>query len=332
MKLLLIGGTRFLGRHIVEAAIARGHELTLFHRGQTGKGLFDVEEILGDRDGEIGKLSGRRWDAVIDTCGYFPRVVGLSANQLAESVGSYCFISTISVYTESAPRPIPEEGELIRFATPPEEEVITNETYGGFKVLCEEAVERTFGASRSLIIRPGLIVGPYDPSDRFTYWVDRFSGRGEILVPNRGDQPTQFIDVRDLAEFIVRQVEKNTAGVYNVTGPAQPMTMGDLWQSCRENCGGLPEEIVVSDDFLADNKVQEWIDLPFLIPKEDEMLLVTIDKAFESGLTIRPLAETVAATAEWHRTRGEVELKAGMSRQREKELLEKWKAQMPLSS
>lgn len=324
MKLLIIGGTKFLGRWIAEAALSRGHELTLFHRGHTNKGLFEVEEILGDRDGETDKLGGRRWDAVIDTCGYFPRVVELSADQLSETVGLYCFISSISVY-ESGQSGADENGTLIRFGEMPKGEEITGETYGGFKVLCEEAVNRIMGGEKSLIIRPGLIVGPHDPSDRFTYWIDRFGSREEILVPDRGAEPVQFIDVRDQAEFVVRMVEQSSSGVFNTTGPASVATLGDMWSACRDGCDGLPTEIVISDAFMKENEITEWVDFPLLLPLDGEKMDVDCSKAISCGLTLRPMSETVSATAEWHRSRGEVQLKAGMSRERELELIAKWK-------
>src|SRR5579862_3157689 len=184
MKLLVIGGTRFLGRHIVDYALVKGHEITLFHRGNTNKGLFDVEEILGDRDGETDYMYGRAWDAVIDTCGYFPRVVEQSADTLAGSIGLYCFISSISVYKDGQTA-VDENGEVVRFDTVPEKEEITGESYGAFKALCEDAITRICGPAKTLIIRPGLIVGPHDPSDRFTYWIDRYGSDDEILVPDR---------------------------------------------------------------------------------------------------------------------------------------------------
>ncbi len=327
MKLLIIGGTRFVGRHIVECALSRGHEITLFHRGHTNKDLFDVESIIGDRDGETDKLDARKWDAVIDTCGYVPRVVEQSAFILEDEVDLYCFISTISVYAEGQPTPITEDGQLIRFDDPPASEAVTNETYGGFKVLCEEAVSRIVGEDRTLIVRPGLIVGPHDPTDRFTYWIDRYSSRREILVPNRAQQPMQFVDARDLAEFTVRLVEQKATGTYNLTGPAHATTMGEVWSVCKLNAGGLPEEVIVSDEFLAENEVKEWQDLPFITPLGGDLTIVDITKSINAGLTIRPMAETVAATADWHRTRGEnPELKTGMTREREDELLGKWKA------
>lgn len=329
MKLLIIGGTRFLGRHIAECAIARGHELTLFHRGNTNKGLFDVEEILGDRDGETDYLMGRKWDAVIDTCGYFPRVVEQSADVLAENVGLYCFISTISVYKDGEPKPWDETAAVIRFDTVPEKEEVTPEAYGGFKVLCEEAVSNICGSDKTLIIRPGLIVGPHDPSDRFTYWIDRFSRSNPILVPDRASQVTQVIDVRDLAEFTVKAVEEKVIGVYNTTGPADPMTLGEFWKLCLDNCGGQPKEILVSDAFLAENQVQEWADLPLLLPPDADMMEVEFARAVSKGLRFRPMADTIRDTAEWHRGRGDVELKTGLSRAREAELLDKWSQPQP---
>jgi 2'-hydroxyisoflavone reductase len=320
----MIGGTRFVGRHIVESALARGHEITLFNRGRSGKGLFDVEEIIGDRDGETDKIAGRKWDAVIDTCGYVPRVVEQSAFILEDSVDTYCFISTISVYKDGLAGPVDENGELGRFDEVPTSEEVTGATYGPFKVLCEEAVANICGSSKSLIIRPGLIVGPYDTTDRFTYWIDRYGRDGEILVPDRAQQPIQFIDVRDLAEFTIRQVESKASGAVNVTGPAHSLNMGEVWSVCKQNCGGLPVEVVVSDEFLVENEIKEWQDLPFITPKDDDITDSDITKAINAGLTIRRMAETVADTSAWHKARGEIELKAGLSRERERELLDKW--------
>lgn len=324
MKLLVIGGTRFVGRHIVEFALSRGHEVTLFNRGKSGAELFNVETIVGDRDGETDQLSGRKWDAVIDTCGYVPRVVEQSAHQLSDQVDLYCFISTISVYEEGQSASMDENAAMKRFETVPTTEEITGESYGPFKTMCEESVISIMGGDKSLIIRPGLIVGPNDTTDRFTYWVDRYSRRGPVLVPDRPQQPIQFVDVRDLAEFTVRMVEEKSTGVFNVTGPAHDTVMGEVFGVLKQNCGGLPEEVLVSNDFLTENEVKEWRDLPFITPIGEDIPVVDISKAISCGLTIRPMAQTVIDTAEWHRNRGEnVELKAGMSREREAELLAK---------
>lgn len=327
MHILVIGGTRFVGRHIVECALARGHQLTLFNRGRTGKGIFEVEEIIGDRDGETDALMGRRWDAVIDTCGYVPRVVEQSADALADAVDLYCFISTISVYSDDQEAPMKEGSKVIRFDKIPENEEITGETYGAFKALCEEAVANICGEAKTLIIRPGLVVGPHDPSDRFTYWVDRFSRTGPVLVPDRGDLPMQFIDARDLAEFTVRMVEEKTTGVFNAVGPAEPTTLDDIWRTCQENCDGRPEMVTVSDEFLAAKEVRDWVDLPMVLEQGADKHITDITRATERGLTIRPMAETVRDTAEWHRHREVIELKAGLSREREQDLLSEWRSQ-----
>lgn len=325
MNLLVIGGTRFVGRAIVDCALARGHEITLFNRGKSGAEIFEVETIVGDRDGETDKLAGRKWDAVIDTCGYVPRVVEQSAFVLQDEVDLYCFISTISVYDEGQEPPLDENAKLRHFEEVPKSEEITAETYGAFKVLCEQAVTNIIGGAKSLIIRPGLIVGPNDTTDRFTYWIDRYSRRGPVLVPDRASQPIQFVDVRDLAEFTVRMVEDKSTGVFNVTGPAHDTYMGEVWSVMKQSAGGLPEEVVVRDDFLADNEVKEWKDLPFVTPVDEDLTIVDVSKAISCGLTIRPMSETVSDTADWHRGRGEkIELKAGMSSEREGELLSKW--------
>jgi len=325
VRLLIIGGTHFLGRHIAENAIGRGHELTLFHRGTTNKGLFDVEEILGDRDGETDHLYGRTWDAVIDTCGYFPRVVEQAADTLADSVGIYCFISSISVYKDGQPA-MDETADVARFEQVPDKEEITGESYGPYKVLCEEAVAGICGEDKTLIIRPGLIVGPHDPSDRFTYWIDRFASSDDILVPDRADDLVQFIDVRDLAEFTVRMVEERRAGIYNATGPDTLLTAGEVWDSCRANCGGKAREVVVSDDFVQANELHEWSDLPLLLPAGAGVMDVDCSKAIKHGLTYRPLDNTVRDTLEWHKSRGVAKLRAGLARDREADLIAKWRA------
>jgi 2'-hydroxyisoflavone reductase len=285
--------------------------------------LFDVETIVGDRDGETDQLAGRRWDAVIDTCGYVPRIVEQSAHQLSDQVDLYCFLSTISVYEEGPPN-LDENSPVKRFETVPTNEEITAESYGPYKVMCEESVISIMGGNKSLMIRPGLIVGPNDTTDRFTYWIDRYGRTGRVLVPNRPQQPIQFVDVRDLAEFTVRMVEEKSTGVFNATGPAHETNIGEVFGVLKQNCGGVPEEVVVSNDFLTENEVKEWKDLPFITPVGEDLVIVDISKAISCGLTIRPMAQTVMDTAAWHRSRGEnVELKAGMSRDREAELLAK---------
>ncbi|MEP6892202.1 MAG: NAD-dependent epimerase/dehydratase family protein, partial [Gaiellaceae bacterium] len=206
MRLLVLGGTKFLGRAVVDASLATDHEITLFNRGETNAGLYpDVDQVHGDRDGGLGALAGSEWDAIVDTCGYFPRVVRQSAEALAEAVGAYCFVSSVSVYSDLS-GVVDEESPVGTLEDETTEEFGADfERYGPLKALCERVVQETFG-ERALIVRPGLIVGPYDPSGRFTYWPHRLARGGEVLAPGPPERLAQFIDVRDLAERIVRLV------------------------------------------------------------------------------------------------------------------------------
>ena len=232
MNLLILGGTIFLGRYLVEAALARGHQVTLFNRGQHNSELYpDVEKLRGDRDGGLDVLRGRRWDAVVDTSGYVPRVVRASAELLADAVEHYTFISSISVYPHFRSVGLDESAPVGTLDDPTVEE-ITGESYGPLKALCEQAVEQAL-PGRTLVIRPGLIVGPHDYSDRFTYWVRRVAQGGELLAPAHPDWHTQIIDVRDLAEWTLRMVERRQTGVYNATGPEYDLTFGQLLETCR---------------------------------------------------------------------------------------------------
>ena len=329
MRLLILGGTSFLGRHTVAAALERGHEVTLFHRGQTNPGLFpDAEEILGDREHDLGLLAGREWDAVIDVPGYLPRVVRASAQALTGHVKHYTFISTISVY-DSLPEPGMDEdapvGELPESGS---EDV--QKYYGQLKAVCEAEVRAAFPQS-ALIIRPGLIVGPFDPTDRFSYWPVRIAEGGEVLVPGDPDRQVQVIDARDLAHWTVACAERGTTGTFNATGPATRLSMGELLEACRDGTGSDATVTWVEEAFLQAEGVGPWIELPLWLPPNDTgtrgMLAVSIERAMSAGLTFRPLAETARDTLAWHRTRAaDTPLKAGISRDREKELLAKWHA------
>ncbi len=218
MDLLILGGTGFLGRHLVERALAYGHRVTLFNRGLSGPDLFpEVETIRGDREGNLSALRGRRWDAVIDTCGYVPRVVRASAALLAGAVDHYTFVSSISVYSDAI-EPGADEGAPVKELADPTVEEVTGETYGGLKALCERAAEEEM-PGKVLNIRPGLISGPHDPTDRFTYWPRRISAGGEVLAPDRLERRVQFIDVRDLAVWIVKMSAERRTGTYNATDP-----------------------------------------------------------------------------------------------------------------
>ena len=327
MKLLILGGTRFLGRHLVMAARERGHELTLFNRGITHPGLFaGVEEIHGNRDGGLEPLKGRRWDAVIDTSGYVPRLVRASAELLHDAAPHYTFISTLSVFADLSTQGLHESSPLATMADETVEE-ISGETYGPLKVLCERAVQEVY-ARGALIIRPGLIVGPHDPTDRFTYWPVRVARGGEVLAPDAADNPVQFIDVRDLAAWTMRLVEAERGGVYNATGPEERLTLGELLATCRRVSEGDAHLTWVGEEFLLEHEVQPWIEMPLWIPGEEAVGFGSFDvsKALAAGLTLRPLPATIAATLEWAGTRpADYEWRAGISPEREQALLQVWR-------
>lgn len=328
MKILIIGGTIFLGRHLVDAARARGHEVTLFNRGQHNPDLFPkVEKLRGDRDGGLGVLKGRQWDAVIDTCGSFPRVVRASAELLAGAVGHYTFISSMSVYADLS-APGSDEGSPIGTIPDDTEEVVTGETFGPFKARCEQAVEAAM-PGRSLNVRPGLIVGPHDPSNRFTYWPHRVAEGGDVLAPGRPAQPVQFIvDVRDLAEWIVRMAETGTTGVFNAKGPDYPLTMGELLETCKAVSGSDARFVWVEEAFLAAQGIGAWMELPLWLPAGMSAInTAKSDKADAAGLTFRPIVETVRDTLAWDATLPpDAERRAGLARARERAVLDAWKA------
>ncbi len=320
--MLVLGGTQFVGRHIVEAALGRGHEVTLFNRGRTAPGLFpDAEELRGDRDGGLRPLERRTWDAVIDVNGYVPRVVRQSTELLRGVVEHYTFVSTISVYSERSAG-MDESAPLSRLADEATEEQ-TQETYGPLKVLCEEAVEEVF-PDRATIVRPGIVAGPYDETDRFTYWVVRVADGGEVLAPGTPERPVQFIDARDLAEWTLKMTEERRGGVYNATGPHNDLTMGNLLETCNAVAGGGALFEWVTDEFLLGNGLQSS-DLPLAVRSTQvAWFMVNCSRAIAAGLTYRPLADTIRDTLEWVRSTGRL-LEAGLSRQREAELLEAWR-------
>ncbi len=326
MKLLILGGAVFLGRHLVDAAQARGHEITLFTRGQHNPALFpEVEKLRGDRDGDLTALQGRSFDAVIDTCGYVPRVVRASAELLADTVDHYTFISTISVFANTTTPGIDESGAVGKLADETVEEV-TGETYGPLKALCEQAAERAM-PGRVLNIRPGLIVGPYDPSDRFTYWPHRVAQGGDVLAPGKPERLVQFIDGRDLAEWTIRMAESKQTGTYNATGPDYPLTMGQVLEACKAESGSDARFVWVDEQRLLDAGAQPWMEVPLWIPASDPdsrgFNEINCQKAFAAGLTFRPLAETVRDTLAWDATRpADVERKAGIKPEREAHYLQ----------
>ncbi|MCC6453803.1 MAG: epimerase [Caldilineaceae bacterium] len=325
MNLLILGGTAFLGRHLVEIALERGHTITLFNRGQTNPKLFpQVETLYGDRAQSLDPLAGRQWDAAIDTSGYHPQYVRASAQLLAPNIGRYLFISTISVYSDLTV-PHPDENAPVARLDDPDSAEVSNETYGPLKTHCEDIVQELYGA-RGLIIRPGLIVGPHDPTDRFTYWAVRGQRGGEILAPEGPNVPVQYIDVRDLAAWTLDAASVELGGIYNATGPATPTTIGQLLDTCR-HVTGVPSTMTwVTPEFLTTHAVAPFIEMPLWVPSTVAGLL-TVDcrRAIAAGLRFRPAAETIRATLDWHASRpAETPLKAGLSPTREAELLAAW--------
>jgi len=334
LKILILGGTRFIGIHMTQQAVARGHTVTLFNRGKTNAGRFsDLEQLIGDRDGQLDALKRRKWDAVIDNSGYVPRVVRLSAELLAPQVKHYVFVSTISVYPDfSVPR---TESSPVGTLSDPTVEKVDSETYGPLKVLCEEAVEASF-AGRATILRPGLIVGPEDSTDRFTYWPARAARGGEILTPGSATDGIQFIDARDLAAFTLDVIEQNTYGTFNALSPPGMFTMGDLMGSCVAAVNTLvkptppPRPLWVPAEFLQQQKVVPWVDMPVWSPATgDEAAFAKTSSAaaVKAGLRITSMIRTVSDTLVWHQQRPEAErtkLKAGISPDREKEVLAAW--------
>jgi len=337
LKLLVLGGTGFLGPHFVEAARKRGHTLTLFNRGKTNPDKFsgedyrDIEQLHGDRKTDLTALAGeRQWDAVLDTSAYIPADVTRSAKLLAPKIKQYVLVSTISVYAKNDV-PSDENSPLAVLADPTVDKV-SNETYGGLKALCEKAAEAEL-PGRATVVRPGLIVGPGDNSDRFTYWPARADRGGEILGPGSAQDPTQFIDVRDLAEFLLTTIERGQFGIYNADGAPGALTMGALLRESQRASGKKSSVTWVPADFLEAQKVSAWGDMPAWIPARAEYAgfgRTSVSKARAAGLTYRPLRETVRDTLAWWRKLPEerrAKPKAGLSAQREGEVLAAWHAQ-----
>lgn len=334
MKLLVLGGTKFLGRHLVASALARGDEVTLFNRGQTNPDIFpEAERLRGERDGGLGVLRGRRWDAVVDTSGYVPRVVRAAAELLADAVEFYVFTSSMSVYADC--REPNDEGSPLATLADESVEEVTGETYGGLKALCERAVEEVM-PGRVLVARAGLIVGPFDPTGRFTYWTERVARGGEVLAPAPPHRQVQFIDARDLSDWILRMADARRAGVFNACGPDYTLTMRSFLEGCREAAASDAHFTWVGEQFLLEKGVQPWGELPLWIPESDEphrcFLAENCDKAIRAGLTFRPLAETVRDTLAWQQSgspgfqpEGLVANEHALKPEREAQLLKEWR-------
>ena len=336
LKILILGGTRFIGLHMTAVAKQRGHTLTFFNRGKTKTDRFpEVERIKGDRNGEIDGLKGRQWDVVIDDSGYVPRHARLTAELLAPSVKQYVFVSSISVYPNfSEPR---DETSAVGKLADETIEKVDGDTYGPLKALCEQAVEKAL-PGRTTIIRPGLIVGPEDNTDRFTYWPARAARGGEFIAPGAPSDPFQIIDVRDLAAFTINAVENNFTGKYNLVSNVNEFRFGELTDACvaaarkQARPAEQPRATYLPTDFLEEQKVEPWSEMPVWLPaKGDEAAFAgTSNKAARSrGLRITPLRKTVEDTLAWHLTRPEEErakLKAGIAPEKEAAVLAAWKA------
>ena len=347
MKLLILGGTRFVGRHLVTAALAREHQITLFNRGtHSSATLTNVEAICGDRNNDLAKLQGRRWDAVVDTSGYLPHTVRASAEILSHSVDRYVFISSLSVYADASVFGINETAPVATLTSEQLDQanaidssglvsaVTYGKMYGGLKALCEQAAEEVL-PNRVLIIRPGLIVGPYDYTDRFTYWVQRVARGGEVLAPGRPDRYLQFIDVRDLAEWIVRMIERKETGVYNANSLPNNLTMESVLEECKTVSDSDASFTWVDDDFLVQEKVAGWSEMPLWVPEEDTphlkgFMFISCNKAVGADLSFRPLNDTIRDILTWLETQRtqysalSTQHSIGVDPDREQSLLRKW--------
>ena len=336
LRLLVLGGTRFLGLHMTEIALARGHVVTFFNRGRTNTDRFpQVERIKGDRNGELGGLAGRGWDAVIDNSGYVPRHVRLAAQLLRASVPHYLFVSTLSVYAGFA-TPNDEDSPLGTLAEPATE-TVDGATYGPLKALCEAAARDAYGTGNTTILRPGLIVGPDDNTDRFTYWPARAARGGRFIAPGRPSDPLQWIDARDLAAFAIDCLERRVTGTFNAVSAPGRFTIGELVAESVAAARGIAAPAAAAvpawlpAEFLAAQKVQPWSDMPVWLPPEGDtagFAATRMQRATVAGLRIRPAADTVRDTLRWHLSRPAAEratLKAGLTPAREAEVLAAWK-------
>jgi 2'-hydroxyisoflavone reductase len=337
MRLLILGGTGFIGPHQVRYALARGHRVTVFNRGrQKEPWPAPVEQLLGDRDGDLKALEGRDWDVCIDNPTSLPIWVRDVARVLKGHVGQYVFISTISVYAASD-RPADETAPLAVYkgADPMAETTKSlnadRRLYGPLKAQCEKEAQAQYGEAATTIIRASLIVGPNDETDRFTYWPARLARGGDILAPGDGSDPVQFIDVRDLAEWTIRVAEERTTGVFNAAGPDHPITMDQMLAGIARGIQVHPKLVWAPKAFLTENNVSPWGDMPVWIPGQGETFGFhrrDIRRAIAAGLTYRPLPLTAADTLAWLRTSPErqAELRAGLIPEREAALLLKLKA------
>ena len=340
LNILILGGTGFTGQFQVQYALSRGHKVTVFNRGKTHPGELpkEAEQLLGDRNGQLDALKGRKWDVVIDVPTTLPVWVRDAAQILKGNVDRYVFISTISVFSDNSKPNMDESGPLAEYKGA-DEMAETQATlganmglYGPLKALSEKEAEKWF-PGKALIIRPGLIVGPGDPSDRFTYWPVRIEKGGEVLAPGTPNDPVQFVDARDLAEWVIRMVEQGTVGTFNATGPNYKLTMGKMFDEIKAASKSKATFTWADADFLREQKVRAWSDMPTWVPPRGNSLgfsQVNTQKAISKGLTFRSVGDTTKATLEWfHKQTPErqAKLKAGLTPERETAVLAAWHAQ-----
>jgi 2'-hydroxyisoflavone reductase len=332
LTILMLGGTGFLGPQTVEAALKRGHKVTLFNRGKTRPGLFpELEKLQGDRDkDDLKALEGRKFDAVVDTSANVPRWVKKAAAVLGPNIGHYIYISSISVYSDTS-KPGMDETTAVATIADPTIEKITGETFGALKALSEKAAQESM-PGKVAVVRPGLIVGPEDPTDRFTYWPVRVAKGGEVLAPGSPADPIQLIDVRSLGAFLIRMTEDKTTGVYNALGPDQPLSIGQLLETCKKVSHSDATFTWADAAFLEKENVSAWTDMPVWVPDRGDnsgFAKVSNARALKAGLTFLPIAETVKATLDWFATLPEdrrKKLRAGLTPEREAKVLANWKA------
>jgi 2'-hydroxyisoflavone reductase len=321
LKLLFLGGTKFLGRATVEAALERGHDVTLFTRGETNPDLFpEAEKLRGDRSADLSALAGRSWDAVLDTSGYFPGAVRASADALRDAVGRYLFVSSVSAYADFSDGPSEGSTRAQLAEGHPDDEMLSEyENYGALKALCEDAVGEVFG-ERAVIVRPGLIVGPHDPTGRFTYWPHRIARGGDFVVPAPSSGQFQLIDARDLGAWLVDLCEDDASGAFNATHPG--FTWAELVEAGLRVTGSAARPVWIDGDWLAEQGVGEWMELPMWLqdPEWVGMNRTDVSRAVGAGLAFRPLDDTVRDTLEHAETTED----AGLRPDRERELLGAW--------
>ena len=339
MKILVLGGSRFLGRTFVEEALSQNHEVTIFNRGNQNVGLKDVEIITGDRFGDLCELKNRYWDTVLDTSGFIPSTVKKSTELLKDRVNQYSFISSISVYQDWVPENIDENYPLLNMSIEKADEISKDvngpiyEYYGQFKALCEQIAEMNM-PGRVLNIRAGQLIGPNDYTDRIPYWVHRVAKGGKVLVPGNENRRVQLIDNKDLSKWILKMMTANSCGTFNATGPDYPLTMKQFIDACLRVTGSDAEIVWADEEFLLEQKVAPWTEMPLWVPENAPLspelekpwkgtFSINIDKAVKSGLTFRMLNESISDIYEWEKTRhiSQDEWKSGMRAEREKELL-----------